>query len=180
MKISKWLLLFVLNLLLTLQQGLSKDTEIIDLLLQRLFELQWQETKPYIPSDFIIPKQQFQVGGLFQSTIHNNDVGNNYKQRENTIIYDNNFFVTTWIIQMLFEATEFNLINQNNTNLINQFINATYIALNGLYSFFLRFFVLCMEVVSRVVFQLRMCVINFFFVCCNTLFFLGLIFFFLI
>ena len=64
---------------------------------KKLLEEQFNDTTNYSSTT------QAKRAGLFSSTIHNNYVGNMSILRRAEITYDNNFFVTAWVLQFLFE-----------------------------------------------------------------------------
>ena len=63
---------------------------------------------------------QTKIGGLFSSTIHLNFIGNLSKLRESQLTYDNNFFVTAWVLQFLFELRGNLGIRTNYDNKMNE------------------------------------------------------------
>ena len=107
--------------------------EFYEELARRLLIEQHNETTRYIPSTDIYPPTQFEkIKGLFKSTIHKNIVGRMSYLRTTHQYPDNNFFVSTWIAHMLWEARSLNITQQltSQTNMkINTAITDVIIAL---------------------------------------------------
>eukprot|EP01084_Bolivina_argentea_P166399 288879_1 len=96
----------------------ADEDGFIDRMTNRLLKQQFNETIPYISGPLNLPEQQFELGGLFPSTIHINTVGNLSFMRDDSIIYDANFFVTAWIIEFLFELKELNVTTSYETEIV--------------------------------------------------------------
>eukprot|EP01084_Bolivina_argentea_P292287 502456_1 len=97
---------------LTLNLAEKTPNNFIDRIISRLLSYQFKETQEYQTGPVHLPEKQFELAGLFPTTVHINAIGNISFAR-GSIINDANFFTTAWILEFLFELKQLNVIKRH-------------------------------------------------------------------